>query len=348
MKTLIRNSILLAVLLVLPSNSRAQAPLEQANLIPGIHAELYSVDRLHSTMEFSVGFLGLSLVKGTFNNYSAAILYDPEDVTRTSVTFIADVSTIDTGSKRRDKDLQSERFFHAEAYPSILFESESIESTDYGLVATGQLTMRGVTRTVSFPIEHALKRTLDEGWGNVRIGFSGKLSVKRSDYGISGGDFWGIKVLSDDVQIEFFALGTVSNIERWGYSPAEKPTYAEIIEKTAAEEGIDIALEKFHYAREHQPDDYNFSSTDMNILGYRLLQRRQYADALKIFMMNAEENPDDAGLLDSVAEAYALLGYADEAIAYYRKAIELKPSLAGALEMVRRLEALDAYSSKSN
>ena len=355
MKSIIRYSILLTALVALPSTSRAQtstsyaqASLEQVSLIPGIQAELYGVDRQHSTLEFSVGFLGLSLVKGTFNDYSAAILYDPEDVTRTSVTLIADVTTIDTGSNSRDKDLQSERFFHAEEYPRIVFESDRVERIDYGLVVTGRLTIRGVTKTISFPIEHALERTVDSAWGNVRIGFSGKLSVKRSDYGISGGDFWGIKVLSDDVQIEFFTLGTVSNVERWSYSTSEKPAVAELVEKSLAEDGIDAALEKYKYARENQPYDYNYSSRDMNTLGYRLMRKKQYADALKIFEVNAEENPYDGNLIDSVAEAYAHLGYADEAITYYRKALELQPDLAGAHEMIRRLESLNDYSGKTN
>lgn len=341
-------SLLLAALVALPAMLSAQATLEQASLIPEIRAELYGVDRLHSTLEFSVGFLGFTKVKGTFNDYSAAILYDPSDVSRTSVTFIADVKSIDTRSTSRDNDLQSERFFDADTYPRIVFESDRVERDDYGLTVTGRLTMRGVTRVISFPIEHALERTVDSAWGNVRIGFSGSLSVKRSDYGISGGDFWGIKVLSDEIQIEFFILGTISNVERWSYSKSDKPGYAEIIEKTAAEEGIDLALEKYKYARENQPYDYNYSSRDLNTLGYRLMQTGQFADALKIFSVNSEENPYDGNLLDSVAEAYAYLGYADEAVVYYRKALELEPNLASAHEMVRRLDSQNDYSGNSN
>ena len=193
----------------------ADTNLEYPALIPGLGLEQFGIDRLHSDLRFSIGFLGLNRVQGSFRKYDATLLYHDDKPEETSITLVIETESIDTASDFRDKDLRSERFFHAEKHPTILFQSTSIRTYGDDLTAHGELTIRGIKKNVSFPLIRTLPRTIDDGWGNVRVGFAGTLTINRRDFEIEGGDFWGIKVLSEDVEISFMILGTSSNVDRW-------------------------------------------------------------------------------------------------------------------------------------
>jgi polyisoprenoid-binding protein YceI len=110
------------------NTAAAQAPPDWGR-IELVGAELFGADTAHSYVGFTIGFLGLTKVRGTFKAYTAAILYDEKDPTRSSVTVVFDPATIDTGLEGRDKDLTGPRFFDVETYPRMVFQSRSIERT---------------------------------------------------------------------------------------------------------------------------------------------------------------------------------------------------------------------------
>src|SRR5262249_31343283 len=142
-------------------------------------------DRNHSTVGFRVPILnGLSEVWGKFTDFSATIVWDDEDPTKSSVEAHVQTASIDTGVADRDEDLRSAHFFEVEKYPEIAFKSTSIERRGSGLVAKGELTMHGVTKAIELPFEIA---GVDEQaeTKKISLGVKASITLDRDDYGIS-------------------------------------------------------------------------------------------------------------------------------------------------------------------
>jgi len=93
------------------------------------------------------------------------------------------VASIDTANDKRDEHLRNPDFFDAAAYPDITFKSTQVAKKGDGYVATGTLTMRGVSKTVSIPFEIVGK--MKDMQGKTRMGVQGKVKLNRMDYGVS-------------------------------------------------------------------------------------------------------------------------------------------------------------------
>ncbi len=142
-------------------------------------------DKNHSTISFKVPIMGgLSSVEGKFTEFDITVEYDPAEPTQSSVIAVVKVASVETGIDDRDHHLMSPEFFHVAEYPELRFESSSVQENDGGVVAHGQLTMRGVTTSVSLPfkftgyIENAETKSL-------LLGVKTATSLDRQDYGIS-------------------------------------------------------------------------------------------------------------------------------------------------------------------
>ncbi|HEY7161070.1 MAG TPA: YceI family protein [Acidobacteriota bacterium] len=146
-------------------------------------ADTYQVDTNHSTVGFSAKHLVISTVPGKFKEFSGTIVYDPQDISKSSVTGTIKTASIDTGVSNRDDDLRSANFFDVEKYPEITFKSTKVEKSDDGVMVTGDLTIKGVTKQVKFPA--TVNGPIKDPWGNSRIGFSFGFEINRLDYGIS-------------------------------------------------------------------------------------------------------------------------------------------------------------------
>jgi polyisoprenoid-binding protein YceI len=305
-----------------------------------IGAEPFGVDASHSYLGFSIGFMGITKVRGTFRTYAAWILYDEKDPTKTSATVLIDPSSIDTGSEFRDKDLKSARFFDVEKHPLAIFQTQRIERTEPDrYVVHGTLEIKGVKRPVDLPMTQTLSRMPDVGWGNIRVGGSGFVTVKRTDFGILGDEFWGNKALADDVEISIDVLGTRSNHDRWSFDSKEKPSIGEAIWKTYEAGGIDQALGKYAELMTKQPNAYNFAPSQIAIVGHRLLQRRRLPEALRVYELGLAAGPSEpAGFHCKIGEVHAAQGDREAAIESYRKALELNKNSAEAIEMLRHLD----------
>lgn len=165
-------------------------------------ADKFTIDKTHSSIQFSVSHMVISKVKGEFNDYSGTIIYDQADITKSSIDVIIKVASIDTKDEKRDDHLRNPDFFDAESFPEITFKSKRVEKSGDGYVAVGDLTMRGVTKEVSMPFTVA--GVITDPWGNTRMGASATLKVNRQDYGVSFSkklDNGGLLV-GDDVDIE--------------------------------------------------------------------------------------------------------------------------------------------------
>lgn len=162
----------------------------------------YDLDVAHSNVGFSIPILGgLSHVSGKFNDFSATIIYDDKDVTKSSVTATIKAASIDTGIERRDAHLRNADFFDVEKYPEITFQSKRIEKKGKGFVAHGAFTMHGVTKEIALPFTiNGVRR--DEKTGKTTLGLTARTTLNRRDYGINFSRPDNPNFLGDMVEIE--------------------------------------------------------------------------------------------------------------------------------------------------
>ena len=168
----------------------------------------YTIDPNHSSIGFKVSHFTVSKVRGDFGTLQGSIHYNPEDLSESGVEVEIDAATINTDNEERDAHLRSADFFHVENHPTIVFKSSKIEKSGDGFMVTGDLTMRGVTKQVSFPV--SLVGPIEDPFGMKRIGIEGGLTVDRREWGLewnrameTGGLFVG-----HEVEIEIGAEAT--------------------------------------------------------------------------------------------------------------------------------------------
>jgi polyisoprenoid-binding protein YceI len=144
----------------------------------------WQIDPAHSAAHFSVRHLMISNVRGEFSKLSGTVVIDPADVTRSTVEVSMETSSINTREPQRDEHLRSADFFHVENHPTITFRSTRIAPAgpDHFKI-TGDLTIRGVTKEVTFDAEGPTPAIKDP-WGNVREGITATAKINRKDFGL--------------------------------------------------------------------------------------------------------------------------------------------------------------------
>src|SRR5215468_696813 len=157
-------------------------PPPARSLLEGV--ELYSVDAPHSQVSFIVPWMGISKVRGSFQDFLGSIAFDSLDLTRSSFTVIIQAKSINTGFEMRDKDLRGNEFFAVDTFPTIVFTSQEVAKTGDGYLLRGPLTIHGVTKEIEIPF--VFNGHIKDAAGDDRIGFEGHLTLKRKDYGIVG------------------------------------------------------------------------------------------------------------------------------------------------------------------
>jgi polyisoprenoid-binding protein YceI len=142
-------------------------------------ADAYKLDPVHSTVIFRVNHLGTSWVYGRFDEVSGTFTVD-EKAPEFDITVNAD--SVDTNNKQRDTHLKSADFFSVKEFPTLTFKSTSATSTgDKKFDVTGDLTLHGVTKSITVPMEFVGAADTKAG---PRAGYEAHLTVKRSDYGM--------------------------------------------------------------------------------------------------------------------------------------------------------------------
>ena len=145
----------------------------------------WNIDPAHSAAEFKVKHMMISNVKGTFGGLKGVLTLNEGDPTQSSIEASAAVSTLNTGDAQRDGHLKSAEFFDIEKFPEMSFNSTAVKRTGDGEYAvTGDLTLHGVTKTVTFAVEGPGAPGKDP-WGNTRIGLSATTKINRKDFGLS-------------------------------------------------------------------------------------------------------------------------------------------------------------------
>jgi polyisoprenoid-binding protein YceI len=163
--------------------------------------DVLELDPVHSFVLFKVKHLGASYAFGRFDEMSGKITYDSVKPESSSVEVTIQVASVDTNSKDRDDHVRSDSFFDVKTFPTATFKSKSIaRSGERKLKVSGDLTLHGVTKPVTFEMENV---GASDAMGH-RVGFLGALQIKRSDYGMK----FMLDKLGDDVELTLAVEGT--------------------------------------------------------------------------------------------------------------------------------------------
>jgi polyisoprenoid-binding protein YceI len=164
----------------------------------------YELDPSHSSIGFVARHAMVTKVRGTFNEVAGSGWFDATDPSGSNVELVVEAASVDTRNPDRDAHLRSDDFFAVEQHPTIRFASTKVEVLDETTYrVTGDLTIRDVTRPVSFDLEFTGAAT--DPYGNRRIGFEGRVVVNRKDWGLTWNaalETGGILV-SEKVTLEF-------------------------------------------------------------------------------------------------------------------------------------------------
>lgn len=122
-------------------------------------------------------------VSGKFGIYDATIATEDDNFENAVIEFSADIDSINTNNTDRDNHLKSGDFFDAENHPKLTFKASSFakDGGDYEL--TGDLTLRGVTKSVKFPVEFS--GLMKDPWGNTKAGLNISGKINRKDWGLN-------------------------------------------------------------------------------------------------------------------------------------------------------------------
>lgn len=148
-----------------------------------------------SEVKFTIKNFGLN-TSGSLNGLQGTIKFDPSNVNASSFEVSVNVNTINTGIDSRDSHIKKEEYFDAAKYSTINFTSTGITKNQNDYTVTGNLTIKGVTKTISFPFS---VQNQENG-----LLFSGNFSINRKDFNIGGSS----AVLGNnvDIQLKAFAI----------------------------------------------------------------------------------------------------------------------------------------------
>jgi polyisoprenoid-binding protein YceI len=169
----------------------------------------WNIDAAHSSLQFSVRHMVITKVRGAFKSYSGSLELDENrDQALATVDVVIDAASIDTSEPKRDEHLRSQDFLDVAAYPTLGFQSRSVERNGERYRIIGDLSIHGVTRPVTLDAE--FQGQGKDPWGGERLAFSAKGSVNREDFGLTwnqvleaGGVLVGTKI---DIEIEVQAV----------------------------------------------------------------------------------------------------------------------------------------------
>lgn len=145
-------------------------------------AGAYDIDPMHSKVGFEVPHLVISTVEGAFRKYDGKLVLD-QKFEKSSVEANIEIGSVDTGVAKRDDHLKSPDFFDVAKFPKMTFKSLSISGKPESFKLTGDLTIKGITKKVTFDAKYL--GTVVDGYGNQKAAFDAKAKINRKDFGLT-------------------------------------------------------------------------------------------------------------------------------------------------------------------
>jgi polyisoprenoid-binding protein YceI len=150
--------------------------------IPGYVAGTWAIDPVHSEVSFVVRHMMVSKVRGRFETFSGTVTTG-DDPLQSTVSATVDLSSVNTASPDRDNHIRSADFFEVETHPTMTYQSTGVRRDGDDFLLDGDLTLRGVTKPVTFKLE--VNGFGPDAFGGTRAGFSATSEINRSDFGVS-------------------------------------------------------------------------------------------------------------------------------------------------------------------
>jgi polyisoprenoid-binding protein YceI len=164
----------------------------------------YTIDPAHTRIGFVARHAMVTKVRGAFNEFEGIAVLDGNNPANSTTKVTIKAASIDTRNAQRDEHLRGNDFLAMDSYPEITFVSTAVRHTgDTSFELTGDLTIKGVTNSVTIPITYEGAAT--DPFGNLRVGFEGSVTINRKDYGVT----WnaaletGGVLVSDKIVLEF-------------------------------------------------------------------------------------------------------------------------------------------------
>lgn len=170
---------------------------------PALAGDDYAFDPVHSSVSFKARHLDISWIHGRFNEMEGKVSLDRENPAKSTFSLTIKADSVDTGNKARDEHLRQPDYFDTKQFPTIEFKSTSVKAVSGGYEVTGDFTMHGKTKKITFVVIGG-KEIVDPR-KNKRVGFATDLKLKRSDFDF---DKSGIGPIGDEVLIYIDFEGT--------------------------------------------------------------------------------------------------------------------------------------------
>ncbi|HJM20765.1 MAG TPA: YceI family protein [Acidimicrobiales bacterium] len=166
----------------------------------------YEIDKSHSQLGFSVTHLDISIVKGTFDVFTGSLIVG-DTIAATAVSIDAEMASINTGNASRDQHLQGDTFFDVANHPQMKFKSVSISESDEEYELTGELTIKGITNTVTLTGTYngSAVFPLDD---STHHGFSMSSIISRGAFDVSYGESMVTDEVKLTLEIQFIEPGS--------------------------------------------------------------------------------------------------------------------------------------------
>jgi polyisoprenoid-binding protein YceI len=144
----------------------------------------YTIDPAHTRIGFVARHAMVTKVRGAFNEFEGIAVLDGDNPANSTAKVTIKAASIDTRNAQRDEHLRGNDFLAMGSYPEITFVSTAVRQTgDTSFEMTGDLTIKGVTNSVTIPVTYEGAAT--DPFGNLRVGFEGSVTINRKDYGVT-------------------------------------------------------------------------------------------------------------------------------------------------------------------
>ncbi|GAB3875967.1 YceI family protein [Terrabacter terrigena] len=163
----------------------------------------YTLDPSHTRIGFSARHAMVTKVRGNFEQFEGSATVDTANPANSSVKVVIEAASVTTHNEQRDGHLKTPDFFDVANYPQITFVSTNVERDGSEWAITGDLTINGVTKSITVPFEET--GSAKDPFGNTRVGFEGETTIDRTEWNLSFNaalETGGVLV-SEKVKLEF-------------------------------------------------------------------------------------------------------------------------------------------------
>jgi polyisoprenoid-binding protein YceI len=151
-------------------------------VVPGYVAGTWTIDPVHTEIGFSVRHMMVSKVRGRFTEFSGEIV-TAEDPAGSSVSAQVKTASFTTDNEQRDNHIRSTDFLEVETWPEMTYRSTGVRAAGGEFAVDGELTLKGVTRSVPLTLE--LNGFGPDPYGNTRAGFTATAEINRKDFNVN-------------------------------------------------------------------------------------------------------------------------------------------------------------------